>query len=148
MLDRVEDERRWPEIDEDARHRLIWCARWVAAYGSAAEQALFADVQKSAETARGHRDPLELQRQVQLARQLGRAAYARHPEYWSWMFEAVLSEVDSALDLPRARDLVKQGKEALAKEDKLALRQAVEQLWKVLPPDTKARQLGYESGVR
>ena len=27
LLDRVEDERRWPEIDEDARHRLIWCAR-------------------------------------------------------------------------------------------------------------------------
>jgi molecular chaperone DnaK len=147
-IDRLEAEARWPEVDDDARHRLVWCSRWVAELGSPTEQALFEDVQKAAEVARGARDPVELQRQLQLARQLGRAAYARHPDYWAWMFEAACSEADSALDLPKARALVQQGREALAREDKNGVRHAVEQLWKVLPPDAKARQLGYESGVR
>jgi molecular chaperone DnaK len=148
QLDRQESDARWPEVDDDARQRLIWCSRWVAELGSPSEQALFADVQKSAETARAHKDAVELQRQLQLARQLGRAAHARHPEYWTWMFEAAASEVDSALDLPKARKLVQEGREALGRDDKPALRHAVEQLWRVLPPDAKARQAGYESGVR
>ena len=67
---------------------------------------------------------------IGLVDQLGETAWYRDPNTWPRLFEDASSKVDGASDLPRAQALVKEGREALAKDDNVALRWITEKLWK------------------
>jgi hypothetical protein len=43
---------------------------------------------------------------------------------------------------------VEEGEKARLRGDSPAVRQAVEKLWALLPPDPEIRRLGYGSGIR
>jgi molecular chaperone DnaK len=148
MLEDVEHERRWPELDEDAKDKLAGASRWISAYGTPAEQKLFAEAQEAVVHAREHRDAVELQRQLRLVSDLRNTAFYRHPDAWRWMFEAAASEADGATDLPEARRLVTDGRKALDLGDLEALKRATERLWRLLPADAERRAQSFGSGVR
>jgi len=148
LLDEVEMERRWPELDGEARAALASASRWVAQYGTAPEQQLYDDVATSVEQARAGKQAVELQRQVKLLNQLASAAKARHPEYWVWIFEAAVSESATATDPARARDLIRDGKAVMARGEREALRPIAQALWRLIPADAQTRHLGYDSGIR
>ncbi|MCK6545853.1 Hsp70 family protein [Myxococcota bacterium] len=147
-LEEVELERRWPELDDDAKEKVAGAARWISAYGTPAEQKLFAEAQEAVGHAREHRDAVELQRQLRLVSDLRNTAFYRHPDAWRWMFEGAASEADDATDLPEARRLVTLGRKALDTGDVQALRHVTEKLWRLLPADAERRAQSFGSGVR
>ncbi len=148
QLDECDAEKKWPELDLEARLVLSSAASLVSEYGTKAEQRLLQEATDSVERARKERNPLELERQLRVVHNLSSAAFHRHPDSTKWLFEDAASEVDRATDLVKARELVKDGRRALEKNDMNALRGIVKDLQKLMPVDVRERQRGYESGVR
>jgi len=58
------------------------------------------------------------------------------------------SRINSARDLPLARKLVDQGRNAIERGDRETLMQCTRQLVNLMPVDEKIRQLGHDSGLR
>ncbi len=148
LLEDVEAEKRWPELEELARWRLTWAMEQVEAFGTPTEKRMLQETAEAIERARKFREALELERQVRLATRLGNASYFRAPDSWERMFDNACADVSRASDLPRAQKLVRDGEKARAKKDRNALRDIVRELWDVLPPDARDKQLGFDSGVR
>jgi molecular chaperone DnaK len=144
----VELEGKWPELETKARDEMMFATEWVGRYGSKAENQLLDEVAQAVSRARDARNIGELQRQLRLARRLGTAAFYRHPEAWEWMFESAASEVHSATNLPEAQRLVRQGRDAIARNDTPTLRRTTEGLWRLLPSDAKHKRLSFDSGLR
>jgi molecular chaperone DnaK len=140
--------RKWPQLDEQARHTAIAASSTVGMYGTASERSLLQDVLTAMDQARRDKDPAELERQMRLARRLSNAAYHRTPEAWRWYFEDAASEVSKCRDLPKAHRLVAEGKAAMERDDDPELRRVVKALWQLLPEDSEARKKGFDSGVR
>jgi molecular chaperone DnaK len=141
-------ERKWPELDSQARALAIAASSTVGLHGSDAERALLQDVLASMDKARRDKDAPELERQMRLAQRLSSAAFNRTAEAWEWYFEDAASEVSRSSDLPRAQKLVAEGKVAVDKGDTESLRRVVKALWNLLPDDSEARKRGFDSGVR
>jgi molecular chaperone DnaK len=148
ILDDCDNEKRWPELDHEARLALSSAASFVTEYGTKAEQKLLQEATDSVERARKERDAVELERQLRVVRNLANAAFHRHPESTKWLFEDAASEVDRSTDLVKAQKLVQDGRRALERGDMGALRTIVRELHRLLPADVRERQRGYESGVR
>ena len=147
-LEALELDRRWPELDREARESTIWASSWVSELGLPHEQRLLDETMKALDKARQERDPIELQRQLRLVSRLGNTASLRHPEAWQRRFDNAASEIAGATDLVKAQALVKEGREASARGDVAALRAITQKLWQLLPGDVERRRLGYDSGVR
>jgi molecular chaperone DnaK len=147
VLDELELDRGWPEMEDRARRSVASASHWVSMYGSDVEQRYLKEAIAGVDKAREARDTAELLRQLKVVRDLQNAAYYRDPEAWPQEFSYLCSRVDSATDLPRARALVADGQKALEKRDMMALRGAVEKLWKLMPVDVQERQKGHQSGV-
>jgi molecular chaperone DnaK len=140
--------RKWPELDAAARQAAITATSTVGLHGSDAERALLQEVLAAMERARKDKDAPELERQMRLAQRLSSAAFNRTSEAWEWYFEDAASEVSQARDLPRANQLITEGKRALERGDTEELRRVVKALWGLLPEDSEARKRGFDSGVR
>jgi len=140
--------RKWPELDEQARHAAIAASSTVGMYGTEAERTLLQDVMTAMDKARRDKDAAELERQMRLAQRLSNAAFNRTPEAWEWYFEDAASEVSKCRDLPRAQRLVTEGKAAIDRADNTELRRVVKALWQLLPENSDARKKGFDSGVR
>jgi molecular chaperone DnaK len=140
--------RKWPELDEQARHAAISASSTVGMHGTEAERTLLQDVLTAMDKARRDKDAAELERQMRLAQRLSNAAFNRTPEAWEWYFEDAASEISKCRDLPRAQRLVTEGKAAIEKADNAELRRVVKALWQLLPENSEARKKGFDSGVR
>jgi molecular chaperone DnaK len=141
-------ERKWPELDSQARNAAIHASSTVGHYGTDAERALLEEVLSAMDKARREKDGAELERQMRLAQRLSNAAFNRNPEAWELYFEDAASEVASMRDLPRAQRLINEGRAALDRSDTNELRRVVKALWQLLPEDSEARKKGFDSGVR
>jgi molecular chaperone DnaK len=140
--------RKWPELDDEARRSAIAAASSVAMHGTDAEKRLLDEVVTAMEKARAARDANELERQLRLVRRLGTAAFQRSPEAWQWYFEDAAADAAQATDLPRAHQLVAQGRIAAAAGDTDALKRIVKELWGLLPVDAASRRASFDSGIR
>ena len=148
MLESVELDRRWPELEKEARDGIIYATIAVQEHGLPHEQALFAETVRGVEKARQTKDPLEMQRQLRLLNRLSYAASSRDPETWKRRFDHVAGDIGNTTDPAKAKALIKEGREALAKDDADALRRVVQKLWQLAPGDPEQRRLGFDSGVR
>jgi molecular chaperone DnaK len=140
--------RKWPELDQQARHAAISASSTVGMYGTEAERSLLQDVLTAIDKARRDKDAAELERQMRLAQRLSNAAFNRTPEAWEWYFEDAASEISKCRDLPTAQRLVIEGKAAIDRGDNNELRRVVKALWQLLPESSEARKKGFDSGVR
>jgi molecular chaperone DnaK len=140
--------RKWPELDSQSHDAAIWASSAVTMYGSDPERALLQEVLSAMEKARRDKDPAELERQMGLAQRLANAAYNRTPEAWEMYFHHAASEIGQSRDLPRAQQLVNEGKAAIDRDDHTELRRVVRALWQLLPESSEARKKGFDSGVR
>jgi molecular chaperone DnaK len=147
-LEGLEVETKFPELEEEAHSAATWASSWVSRFATPQEQRLFDETVSGLEKARAAKQVLELQRRVRQVRQLGLAAYYKHPDSWEWEFDHAASEVNQASDLPRAEKLVQEGRAALARRDTIAVKQVTQQLWKLMPVDAQTRKLSHESGLR
>lgn len=147
-LAEIEDAGAWPELERQARDQLVWASQWVSANGTDQERRMLDEAAASVERARQGKRAAELQRQLRVVGQLGTAAYFRDPNAWRRSFERAASDLHRATDLIAAQALVRQGREALASDDRGRLREIVNALWGLLPADVKDRSLGHGSGLR
>ena len=148
LLESVELDRRWPELDKEAREAIVYATIVVSEHGLPHEQSLFNETARAVERARQTRDPLELQRQLRLLNRLSYAAGSRDPEVWRRRFENASVDLGNLTDPVKGQVLIKEGREALAKGDNDALRRVVQKLWQLTPGDPEQRRLGHDSGVR
>ena len=148
LIEEQEFQARWPEVSRKASETLASASRWVAQYGTPSEQKILGEVSESIVKAKTDRNITELQRQLRLVRDLSNAAYYRQPDVWLEEFDWAASRIDNATDLVKAKSLVDRGQQAKLQRDNAALRDIVEQLWKLMPVDRESRRQGYESGVR
>ncbi|MDX2091706.1 MAG: Hsp70 family protein [Kofleriaceae bacterium] len=140
--------RKWPQLDEEARRTAITASSTVGMHGTDAERTLLNDVLAAMDKARKDKDAPELERQMRLASRLTSAAFNRTSEAWEWYFEDASSEISKATDLPRANQLVNEGRKAIERGDTSELRRVVNALWRLLPADSEARKKAFDSGVR
>ncbi len=147
-LEQVDVAQAWPQLNSDAMLRVAWATRWVGMHGNTHEKKLLDDAVAAVERARAARQPVELQRQLRVVNELGHAAYFRHPEAWTHALDAAAADVSTATDVRRAQELVVQGRAAAAAGDRDRVRDAVQQLWALLPDDARSRELGHQSGLR
>ncbi len=147
-LEQLEGDSKFPELEEDAVEAVSWSSRWVAQFASPQEQRLFDEAVAGVEKARRARQVHELQRRIRQVRQLGSAAYYKHPDAWQWQFESAASDVSSMTDLPRAEKLVAEGRSAIDRGDSSTIKRVTEQLWRLMPADAQVRKLGHDSSLR
>ncbi|MFT3774096.1 MAG: Hsp70 family protein [Minicystis sp.] len=148
MLEEADADKRWPELDEEAREAVSWSSVLITKWGTPSEQQLFNEASQAVEKARASRQPVELQRQLRVVRNLRMAAFYRDPRVWEKLFESAAAEADCCTDIVRAQALVRDGKKAVARGDMAALKSIVEGLWELLPVSAQSKKLGYDSGVR
>jgi molecular chaperone DnaK len=147
-LDRLEQQTRFPELEEQAVAELSRASYWVAAFGSPQDRRLLDEVAVALSQARQARQLTELQRRVQQVRQLGASAYYKDPQAWNREFSLAASRINSCRDLPLARKLVDEGREAVNRGDRETVSHCTQQLWALMPVSAETRQLGYGSGLR
>jgi molecular chaperone DnaK len=143
----VETAQSWPDVEAAIADDFGWASSWVSGYGTEEEQRHLAQAARSLERARAARDPADVKRLLRLVVNLGNAAFFRHPDAWSWLFEHASARVSEASDIPEATALIKTGRAAVERGDARGLRQAVEKLWRLLPADAEMRRLSFDSGV-
>ncbi len=148
LLETLEFDRRWPELDNQAKMSIVYGSGVVEHMGTAQEKALFAETIVAIERARSRRDPLELQRQVRLAERLAYTVASRDPDVWKERFESAASDIGNSVDPAKAHALVKEGREMLASGHLEGLRRVVQKLWQLAPRDPGQRRRGFDSGVR
>ena len=139
---------KWPELDAEAREWSVAATHQLAMFGSDAERGLLAEVLAAVEKARQARDPAELERQMRLLRRLTNAAFFRNPRVWEQELESAAADLSRCSDLIKAQRLVADGRQALARGDQAALREAVQGLWNLMPVDEQARRRSFDSGVQ
>lgn len=147
-LSEMEDASAWPELERQARHRVAWAVQWVETYGTPEERTLVQDAAAAVRSAHHERRGAELQRQLRVVTQLGTAAYFRDPQAWRHTFAEAAADVTRATDVVAAQRLVDEGRQAMRDGDDARLRGIVNQLWQLLPGDTRDRSLGHGSGLR
>ncbi|WP_394848623.1 Hsp70 family protein [Pendulispora brunnea] len=138
----------WPMLEESVRESVAWALGWSARYATPDERKALQTTLSAIEKAAAARDVRETERHLATALHLGSAAFYRHPAAWEWQFESVASRIADSTDLPRASTLVREGRRALAENDRTALERIVRQLRTLLPADATSRRLGFSSGVR
>ncbi len=144
----LEDEQRWPEIEDDAVWTAAWASSQVASHGSPAEQKLLEQAIRSLEAARQAKSVTRLKRQQAVVQRLGSAAAQRDDSTWEHYFHNAAAESNEASDLPRASKLVAEGHQALESRDHKRLRTVVRELWGLLPRASSEPRKTHGSSVR
>ena len=147
-LDQLDGDSKFPELEEEAVSAVSWASSLVSRFASPQEQRLFDEAVAGVEKARRARQVHELQRRLRQVRQLGNAAYYRHPDAWPEQFEHAASNLSSMTDLPKAEKLVADGRAAMARGDTTTIKRVTEQLWRLAPADARERQQGHNSSLR
>jgi molecular chaperone DnaK len=148
LLAEIEAEQAWPELGRTIEEEFASSLSWVAGYGNDAERSALATAYQVCKRAFVGRDADDVERQLQIIRRLGSAAYFRHPDAWEWQFERCAAGVGDSTDLRRASDLVATGREAVRQRDREGLERIVRELWRLRPVDHQEQRLGHGSGVR
>lgn len=147
-LEQLEGEEAWPEFVDELRRRHSKWLGWVAQNGTEDERSAVSKATAAMERAIAAKSGREAERQLSVIRQLGNACYFREPNAWEWELDHCEEQVGEAVDPRRARQLVEEGRKALAQGDRVGVKQAVQALWQLQPADEQERRLGHSSGVR
>jgi molecular chaperone DnaK len=147
-LAEAEAELAWPDLDGSVRSQVAVATSWIAEYGTSQERDVVRSTIETMEKARAARNPKDVQRQVDVIRRLGTAAFRRSPGAWERELEYCVGSVAETRDPPRALRLVEEGRAAVSRNDQTSLERAVRDLWELMPDRTEERTLGHHSGVR
>lgn len=148
LIDAVEETLEWPSLVEEANKQIEIAIVWVAAWGTPSEQTLLDQAISAAQAAIQARDRLELDRQARTLGNLSNAARARDPQSVFLYFDWYTQNIATATDIPRATELLNQGRQAVARGDAAALKAINRQLDLYFPCTDEERRRSFGSGVR
>jgi molecular chaperone DnaK len=144
----LEAEGRWPELEGRALEDIGWAAGVIGADGTDAEKALLDDAIAGIHRARTARSARDLERHRRVLRRVAHGVYFRDPEAWIGVFENLASQAHEARDLPRATQLVEQGRQLIARRELAGLRGLCDQLAELMPVSARERTRAFSSGLR
>jgi molecular chaperone DnaK len=147
-LDVAEEGLRWPELDGEAEEQIHIALYWIGTFGSEGEQKLSEAAVLAIQQARKKRDLAELDRQLRILRSLSNAAYRRDPESPAGELEWYEQHVAEAVDVPRAHQLVQEGRRCLERQDRPGIVSVLRQLVPLFPGDEEERRRSFDSGLR
>jgi len=146
-LDAAEEEFEWPQLVNEANEQIQIALSWVSAWGTPAEQRLLEQAMDGASAAYHSADALELDRQIKAIKAVTLAAVNRNPESVYYDFEWYMENIASATDVPRATELINQGRIAADKRESDTLRGINRRLYPLFPGTEEERSKSYGSGV-
>jgi len=146
-LDAVEEEFEWPQLVNEANEQIQIALSWVSDWGTPAEQRLLEQSMEGASAAYQSSDALELDRQIKAIKAVTLAAANRNPESVYYAFEWYVENIATATDVPRATDLINQGRVAAGNRERETLRGINRQLSPLFPGTEEERSKSYGSGV-
>lgn len=147
-LDAAEDGMRWPELEEEADEQIHSALYWISSFGSEGEQKLAETAVMAVHQARQKRDLTELDRQLRTLSSLSNSAYVRNPEFPEQELVWYEQNLGEATDVPRAHQLVQEGRNCLQRQDRTGAIAAVRQLILLFPESGEERRRSFDSGVR
>jgi molecular chaperone DnaK len=147
-LDDAEQGLEWPELESEVERTVHTNLAWVSAHGTPAEQQLFDQALAASTAARHARDAGELDRQLEVLRSLGSAAFTRAPDAPLRVLDWYAAHLSEAVDLRRASDLVERGRAAHQRGDMAELRALNRQLDELFPGSARERALSFGSGIK
>lgn len=147
-LDAAEEGLEWPELEAEVERAVHVNLSWVSVHGTPAEQQLFEQALSAVSGARQARDAGELDRQLEVLRSLGNAAFTRAPEAPQRLLDWYAAHLSEAIDLRRASELVERGRAAQRRHDVAELRVLNRQLDELFPGTARERALSFDSGIK
>lgn len=147
LLDRLETASQVPDLMREAQSAVAWAATWLTLFGSAEERTLFDDVAARLDDARRLGEAVELRRRLRQVRQLGHAAYQRHPSSTKLDFERAAAGLSATSD-PNTQTRIAEGRKALATGDSEAVRRITRALQNSLRPASRSYHDAHRSGLQ
>jgi molecular chaperone DnaK len=148
LLDDGCDRLAWPELAAEAGRAVDYARGWVISEGQETERKHFQRLEKELEEALQARRAELVEEKARELRVLGSNLALRQDWVWTGEFEQLAAEASSFTDLPRARQLVEEGRKALREDNLGDLKAIVRRLWDLSPVERETRLKSFNSGVR
>ena len=148
LLDDGFDALAWPELEADAGKALSNARGWVIGEGGETERKHFQRLEKELEDALRERRAGLVEDKVLELRMLASRLALRQDWVWKAEFDVLASDVGSLNDLPRAKQLVEEGRQALRDDDMGKLKAVVRKLGELSPVEREERLKSFNSCVR
>jgi molecular chaperone DnaK len=148
LLGDLEAQNAWPELTDRVYSTYAWASERVAELGSDAERTALTQCMEQVQRALRARAPREIERHLATMRRLASTAGARHIRWWQYQLDHCAGLVESSSDPKRAQALVTKARQAEQRGNRAELERHVRELWQLMPDDSEARELGFDSGVR
>jgi molecular chaperone DnaK len=147
-LAELEAEQSWPELEIEAQDTYSWAVDRCGELGKESEARMLDKAGAALEIALNRKSVPDLMRQMRIIRRIGSACYYRDPDAYVREFRFCVARLEEMTDLPKARDLAREGELAVKASDTRALRSVVEKLFGLLPTGQTTRRLSYDSGLQ
>ena len=143
----LEDLGKWPELEAKSMRQIATATHFVAQFGNEMEKRLLDTAISGAEQALKSRSHDLLRQHMKVVRDVGNAAFYRHPEAWSWELDYYASHVEEATDPKAAKQIIGRAREAREQADSERLKSLVTELWRLFPAEARQRRLSHRSGI-
>ncbi|MCP4502463.1 MAG: hypothetical protein GY822_21130 [Deltaproteobacteria bacterium] len=143
----LEQEAKWPELDEKIESALAWVIDCTATYGTDDEKSLLERSIKKLTKARERKSARQVASLLTRVKRVGNACFMRSDRAVVGLFQDYRLQVGSAIQVRQAKKLVQQGEKALEADDFDSLRRVVDQLAGLMPHREEDRRKAFSSGV-
>lgn len=147
-LDRVEDALEWPALVARAREAVDELDANCREHGDAESRGRVRQIRMQVTEAIEQNRAEHLRRMLADVNNLNHEILSSLPEYWVGLFRVLVNKLDQWGDHEAAQHCIGQGHEAISQGNVEGVRNAVTQLFGLLPGE-KAKEIerGYQSGV-
>jgi molecular chaperone DnaK len=139
LLDEVEECLEWPAMVEQAEKKLSFASDLVKTdkYANAEDRRIYELLERETREAIEHHVPDLLRRRLEGLSGLVGDIIRRDPGFWVHWFSMAKEERDKMDDAAQAERLLAKGDRAINTGDVPGLKDAVQGLWRLLPPDAR-----------
>ncbi|MHB2149965.1 Hsp70 family protein [Calditrichota bacterium LG25] len=134
-LDKAEDALEWPALMVEAKEGMKNTEEIVTKYGNTSEKQAFLVLEEELNHAMRSHEPDLLRQKIDQMEDLRFAILREQPGFWVSWFEYLVEMDDKMTDHLRAKELIAEGRRAIANNDLERLKSTVKQLISLLPPD-------------
>ena len=143
----LEDHGKWPGLQANSLQRVATAMHFVSQFGNDVEKRLLDSAADGVEKALSSRSHDLLRQHMKVVRDVGNAAFYRHPDAWSWELDYYAAHVTEATDPRAAKQIIERAREARQGGDASRLKAMVTQLWGLFPAEANERRLSHHSGI-
>ena len=147
-LDEIEDRATWPSLVKEVDVKLTELDTISAQNGTNEEKARARTLREQVAALIGEKNAIRLRTKKAEIEDVSSAILFRQPAFWMNHFDSLVACQPQMSDAARAEELICQGREAVAKENVVTLKEVVFSLQDLLPQQTLEEvQRGYGSGI-